>query len=209
MYQSIDMLTEAFQQSVNAPINNLLIVTALFALVLSGGVVVMILKFGSFGTRLFSQLSETLRIVSDNIKTLTALEEKSKEQSDLIISGVQENTAAVNLLRNDFRNYQTLSSDTISGQGERIAALEKSIQAGFKELSESIDQLNKRISEQLDKQDCEDIETKLEEVKKIVHDALEEKAKRETQETAVVLLPPPATVTATPIPLGDIEDKAA
>jgi hypothetical protein len=131
---------------IDTPINNLALLIGILGLLIVIGIGVLISKFGPMLYRLFKEQADTTA-------RLTTLAEQNKVQSQVTITSIAENTvelkeqtAAIKLQGLDFRNYQTLVSDTMSDNSERMAQTT----AEIKILRISIESLGQQIKDMLD-----------------------------------------------------------
>ena len=151
--------TEKFiTDTLQAPINNMVIAIAGLALLIVLLVIILLWKATPF-------LAKFLNSMMENIQKLTALEEQNSKQSKDILEGLNKNTtemskqtAVIEGLGRDTRSYQTLVSDNLSTHTEQIAANTAKIdtlQESQAALRKSIDDLTAQITKMLtDDRDC-------------------------------------------------------
>ena len=167
--------TEKFiTDTLQAPINNMVIAIAGLALLIVLLVIVLLWKATPF-------LAKFLNSMMENIQKLTALEEQNSKQSKDILEGLNKNTTemaeqtnVIKGLSRDTRSYQTLVSDTLSGVGdevknatkrtvensEAIARLTESVETSNSEMRKSIDELTEQIKRLSEKDECVDVTIK-------------------------------------------------
>lgn len=151
--------TEKFiTDTLQAPINNMVIAIAGLALLIVILVIVLMWKAAPF-------LVKFLNGMMENIQKLTTLEQQNSEQSKNILEGLNKNTAemskqttVIESLGRDTRSYQTLVSDNLSTHTEQIAANTAkldTLQESQAALRKSIDDLTAQITKMLtDDRDC-------------------------------------------------------
>lgn len=151
--------TEKFiTETLQTPINNMVVAIAGLALLIVILVIVLLWKATPF-------LVKFLNGMMENIQKLTTLEQQNSEQAKNILDGLNKNTVAmdkqttvIESLGRDTRSYQTLVSDNLSTHTEQIAANTAKIdtlQESQAALRKSIDDLTAQITKMLtDDKDC-------------------------------------------------------
>lgn len=151
--------TEKFiTETLQAPINNMVVAIAGLALLIVLLGIVLLWKATPF-------LAKFLNSMMENIQKLTTLEEQNSKQSKDILEGLNKNTAemskqttVIESLGRDTRSYQTQVSDNLSTHTEQIAANTAKIdtlQESQAALRKSIDDLTAQITKMLtDDKDC-------------------------------------------------------
>lgn len=151
--------TEKFiTETLQAPINNMVVAIAGLALLIVLLGIVLLWKATPF-------LAKFLNSMMENIQKLTTLEEQNSKQSKDILEGLNKNTAemskqttVIESLGRDTRSYQALVSDNLSAHTEQIAANTAKIdtlQESQAALRKSIDDLTAQITKMLtDDKDC-------------------------------------------------------
>jgi len=153
---------ELAQQTLDAPINNLIVSVAIFALAILGLTIFVLWKSSGFLAKFFN-------VMTENIQKLTTLEQQNSEQSKNILEGLNKNTTemskqtgVIEVLSHDTRSYQTLVSDNLAAHTQQIEAntakldkLQESQVAQNAALRKSIDDLTTQITRMLtDDRDC-------------------------------------------------------
>lgn len=194
---STDQAAQLAQAALQAPINNLVVLIALLALLIMALGGFLVWKFAPALINLYKQQAET------NSK-LTQIVGQNSEQAKLAMSSVDKNTdemvkqtAAIERQTNviqaqgkDLNVYQTLVSDTLSAHTDQIAANTASV----KETKDSIDAIKASI-EELSKQIRDFLEGEAacagaeEAIKKLRDEILTIVQQQEVKKTVPVIIP--------------------
>lgn len=190
------------QAALQTPINNLVVLLALIALLIMALGGVLVWKFAPTLINLYKQQAET------NSK-LTQIVGQNSEQARLAMSSVDKNTAEmvkqtaaievqttiIQAQGKDLSVYQTLVSDTLSAHTEQIAANTASVEQAkdsIAQIKESIDDLSKQIREFLeDKAACDGAEELIKKLKEeILEIVRQQQTKRATQTNSAIVVVP-------------------
>ena len=196
---------ELAKQAAEAPINNLIVVVAIFALGILALAIFVFWKSSGFLARFFN-------VMTENIQKLTTLEQQNSQQSKNILDGLTSNTAEMSKQTNvieglsrDTRSYQTLVSDTLSGVGdevknatkrtiantEAIARLAESVETNNSEIRKSIDELTEQIKRLSEKDECTDLVIKWAQLKDELIAAMQQPTPAVATHTVTVDVAPP------------------
>lgn len=151
----IEQVKEAEQlveAALQAPLNNLVIVVALMALVIILGVGFLIWRFLPVIIKQIQQQLDTNQhlstIVGQNVEqiklTTQALTSNTVEAQKIIIS-IDRQTDVIQSQDRDLRNYQTLVSDNLSAHTEQIAANTRSIETMREQIEVKFTELSSQI----------------------------------------------------------------
>lgn len=153
----MDQASQVTQAALQAPINNLVILVALFSLVLLLLAGFVAWKVAPALINLYKAQAEVNRQNAETAKKLTEIVGQNAEQAKLAMSSVDNNTSEMSRQTTaiekqtsiiesqmlDQRNYQTLVSDTMDGFKNQVAENT----AGIAELKASIETLSHQITE--------------------------------------------------------------
>ena len=151
----IEQVKEAEQlveAALQAPLNNLVIVVALMALVIILGVGFLIWRFLPVIIKQIQQQLDTNQhlstIVGQNVEqiklTTQALTSNTTEVQKVIVS-IDRQTDVIQSQDRDLRNYQTLVSDNLSAHTEQIAANTRSIETMREQIEVKFTELSSQI----------------------------------------------------------------
>lgn len=188
------------QAALQAPINTLVILVAVIAMLIVVGVGVLIYKFAPIILKQIQQQIENNKQQVETNSKLATIVEQNATQAKLAMQSVDNNTtemakqtaaierqtAIVQLQGKDLSSYQVLVSDTLSAHTTQIAENTASVQA----IKESIDTLSNQIRTLLeDKIACADAEDR---IKKLYEEILilikQQQAKHATGTNPVVVV---------------------
>lgn len=205
--------TELIQQIINAEVANVVALITVIILVImwqmwrARGVDQKAnLQIVNVLTNEDSPIVKSMHSIDGTLGKLAGLQaesiERDKQQTEVLaMLGVKidTQTGAITTLTSSVSKYQVISTETAAALTARINDLEAAVNKSLDDVRTEIRNLPS----------CERFTEQLEAVKKeILAEIQVQKQKIATQEVERIVLPP-ATVTATPIPLDDIEDKAA
>lgn len=205
--------TELIQQIINAEVANVVALITVIILVImwqmwrSRSVDQKAnLQIVNVLTNADSPIVKSMHSIDGTLGKLAGLQaesiERDKQQTEVLaMLGVKidTQTGAITTLTSNVSKYQVISTETAAALTARINDLEAAVNKSLNDVRTEIRNLPS----------CERFTEQLESVKReILAEIQAQKQKIATQEVERIVLPP-ATVTATPIPLGDIEDKAA
>lgn len=151
----IEQVKEAEQlaeAALQAPLNNLVIVLALMALVIILGVGFLIWRFLPIIIKQIQQQLDTNEhlstIVGQNVEqiklTTQAVTSNTVEAQKIIVS-IDRQTDVIQSQDRDLRNYQTLVSDNLSAHTEQIAANTRSIETMREQIEVKFTELSSQI----------------------------------------------------------------
>lgn len=205
--------TELIQQIINAEVANVVALITVIILVImwqmwrARGVDQKAnLQIVNVLTNEDSPIVKSMHSIDGTLGKLAGLQaesiERDKQQTEVLaMLGVKidTQTGAITTLTSSVSKYQVISTETAAALTARINDLEAAVNKSLDDVRTEIRNLPS----------CERFTEQLESVKReILAEIQAQKQKIATQEVERIVLPP-ATVTATPIPLDDIEDKAA
>jgi chromosome segregation ATPase len=153
----MDQATQVTQAALQAPINNLVVLVALFSLVILLLAGFIAWKVAPALINLYKAQSEVNRQNAETAKKLTEIVAQNADAARLAMSSVDNNTSEMSRQTTaiekqtgiiesqmlDQRNYQTLVSDTMDGVKNQVAENT----AGIAELKASIETLSHQITE--------------------------------------------------------------
>lgn len=168
------------QQALAAPINNLIIVVALGALVILGLMLFIGYKALPVITRIFTSLTDSYKAMAANIEKLTALEAQSTTTSNVIIDEMRKQTAVIEASSVKTNDTLIVVNDKLTGVNDTLTdnteELRKLVQS-FTELRAEVNSALKSIDS---KADCEDVDRKLDDLQVTIVKAFTEQQKRKT-----------------------------
>ena len=199
-----EQAAQVAQAALQAPINNLVVLLALIALLIMALGGFLVWKFAPALIGLYKQQAATneklTQIVgqnSDQAKLAMASVDKNTNEMVKQTAAIEAQTTIIEGQGRRLNAYQTLVSDNLSAHTDQIAQNTANIAA----LKESIDALSEQIKNMLeDKAACADVEERITKLRDEIVALVTQQQARKTTETPAVL---PANVTVDDAPAKD------
>lgn len=199
-----EQAAQVAQAALQAPINNLVVLLALIALLIMALGGFLVWKFAPALIGLYKQQASTneklTQIVGQNSEQAKlAMASVDKNTSEMVkqTAAIEAQTAIIEGQGRSLNAYQTLVSDNLSAHTDQIAQNTANIAA----LKESIDALSEQIKNMLeDKAACADVEERITKLRDEIVALVTQQQARKTTETPAVL---PANVLTDDAPAKD------
>lgn len=125
MFLAQTQVTETVQRAIDAGTLGIAVMLTVVLIILGAGFYIFISKVI---TPLINQLILLITSQKEMVETASKAVEHSNETNRLMTVATNEQTGEIRLLRTDFKNYQTLQSDTVSALVDRFDKFDSSIE---------------------------------------------------------------------------------
>lgn len=212
---STDQAAQIAQAALQAPINNLVVLLAIIALLIMALGAFLIWKFATPLLKLYQQQaatnekltqivgqnSEQAKVATQSVENNTAEMKKQTEAINTSIAAIDNQTQVIQVQNLNHNNYQTLVSDTMSAVKERVDGLETSVNSNTESIAALTEQIKALVDKLDDKAACADAEERMRQFRdEIVALVTQQQSKKTADLPAVTqaAIPPANVIPYTP-----------
>lgn len=196
--------TQLAQAALQAPINTLVVLVAIIALIIVLGVGFLMWKFAPIILRQIQQQIETnaklTKIIEDGEKRAeqrtTALSDLSKQTANqtTVLNTISEKTDkqtnVLEIMGKTFGDHQIATHETVANLSDKVDGLEKTVNSNSESIVALTEQIKNLITKLEDKAACAEAEERMRKIRDEILDKLtSEQAKRATGTTPAVVIP--------------------